>query len=122
MDNFAKGKLGEKLAAIFLKNKQYQLMDRNVYISRFGELDLVYLDNRSMVFVEVKTRTNTSFGSPIESLDSRKQRQLVKLAQLYLFRAGMSYTTPVRFDIITVQVDKHVFTCEIKHVKDAVVL
>jgi hypothetical protein len=57
------GKEGERLAEVYLKKKGYKLVERN-YRCAAGELDLIVLDRRVVVFVEVKTRTGHGFGTP----------------------------------------------------------
>lgn len=77
------GKLGEDMAAKFLEAKGYKILDRN-YSTKFGELDIIALDNNVLVFVEVKTKTSDQFGSPEEMITPHKLRQIRNTAQSYL--------------------------------------
>src|ERR1043166_2986335 len=77
------GRDGENLAERFLKKKGYVLVERN-YRCRGGEVDLIVLDRRTIVFVEVKTRSDASFGSPLEAVETRKQRKMIRAAEFFL--------------------------------------
>ena len=81
----ALGQRGEGAAASYLKRRGYKIVargDRAV----LGELDLVAVDGRTIVFIEVKTRESHDAGHPAEAVDSSKQRRLTRLALAYLRR------------------------------------
>lgn len=80
--NLKLGFLGEKIAADFLVSQGYQILERN-FKNRYSEIDLVCLENKTLVFVEVKTRMSDEFGSPKEAVGRRKIQSLVKSAQFY---------------------------------------
>ncbi|MBR2525950.1 YraN family protein, partial [bacterium] len=65
--NKEKGKLGEDLACKFLEQNGYKIIDRNKTFSKFCEIDIIALFKNTLVFVEVKTRKNNKFGSPLEA-------------------------------------------------------
>lgn len=96
------GKAGEDLAANFLEAKGYNILDRNYRFKR-AEVDLVAmrLEPAEVVFVEVKTRSTDEGSYPEESVDMRKQAQLFKVADSYLYERQL-WTLPVRFDIIAI--------------------
>lgn len=94
------GRDGEELACKFLKRAGYKILELN-FRGRLGEIDLVAEDGDCLVFVEVKTRTDLSCGHPLESIDSRKQRQLIKAAREYLGRSGAEERF-CRFDAVSV--------------------
>lgn len=94
------GKEGERLAERFLEKKGYKLLERN-YRCSAGELDLVVLDRRVIVFVEVKTRTGQGFGTPFEAVEFRKQRKIIQSAQFFLAEKGLQQRD-ARFDVIGV--------------------
>ncbi len=77
------GRWGETLAADYLTQKGYVLLERNAR-TPYGELDLVMRQGEATVFVEVKTRASPLFGLPEESITSRKQAHLLNAAQAYL--------------------------------------
>ena len=94
------GRRGEAAAARFLKKLGYKIV---AYGSRegFGELDLVAVDGRTVVFVEVKTRDTLDTGHPTEAVDEAKQRQLTRLALAFLKRNGLlEYNS--RFDVVSI--------------------
>lgn len=88
------GRTGEDLVADFLQNQGHLLLDRNWRI-REGEIDLVSLDPAGVIrIVEVKTRSSTKFGHPLEAIDQRKALRLQRLALAWLSthqRLGATY-------------------------------
>ena len=96
----ALGKRGEDLAAIFLRKSGYRILERN-YRGRLGEIDLVAEEGRCLVFVEVKTRSSLECGHPLEGIDSRKQKQLVKVAREYMTCEDVT-EQECRFDAVSV--------------------
>lgn len=74
--------LGENLAAKYLQNQGYKIVERN-FRKGYGEIDIVALDNDVLAFIEVKTRTSNKFGTPIESITPWKLKALIKTAQFY---------------------------------------
>lgn len=94
------GKEGERVAERYLQNKGYKLVERN-YRCRAGELDLIVLDRRVVVFVEVKTRTGRGFGSPLEAVEFRKQRKIIQAAQFFLAEKRLQQRD-ARFDVVGV--------------------
>ncbi len=73
----------EKLAATFLVNQGLKLIVQN-YHCRFGEIDLIMRDGASLVFIEVRLRSNKSYGSAAASITPQKQQKLMLTAQHYL--------------------------------------
>lgn len=94
------GQNGEELASKFLKKSGYVILESN-YRGHLGEIDLVAEDGDCLVFVEVKTRSSLSFGHPLESINSRKQQQLIKVAREYLGEHGAE-NRHCRFDAVSV--------------------
>jgi putative endonuclease len=94
------GKEGERVAEQFLKRKGYKLVERNFRCTE-GELDLIVLDRRVVVFVEVKTRTGRGFGSPLEAVEYRKQQKMIRAAQYFLSAKGL-HQRDARFDVVGV--------------------
>ena len=99
--NIELGKHGEDIAADYLINRGYSIITRN-YRRRFGEVDIVARKDSTIVFVEVKTRRTTAFGTGFEAVDVRKQRQLTKIAQDYLCHHRL-FDVNARFDVVAVQ-------------------
>ncbi len=79
----ALGQLGEELAVRYLRQQGYVILERN-YRCSYGEVDVVARDGDRLVFVEVRARRGTAFGSPEESVTPQKQQRLVTVAREYL--------------------------------------
>lgn len=94
------GKAGEKAGAEFLAEKGYRILDRNVK-TPLGELDLVAEDRGALVFIEIKTRRSSRFGTPEEAVSLSKQRRLARLALWYSARR-LKNDQPIRFDVLAV--------------------
>ena len=94
------GQRGERAAAKYLKRKGYKIVAHGSRL-RPGELDLVAVDDRTVVFVEVKTRRSDQFGNPAEAVNLQKQRRLTRLAVTYLKRYGL-LEYPARFDVVAI--------------------
>lgn len=92
------GKRGEELAERFLKKKGYKIVERN-YRCANGEVDLIALDRRVIVFVEVKTRAAHGYGSPLEAVAFYKQRKMIAAAQYFLHEKKL-HQRDARFDVI----------------------
>jgi len=92
------GQEGERIAEAYLRKKGYSLVERN-YRCSVGELDLVVLDRRVIVFVEVKTRTDERFGAPLESVGKRKQQRIIKAALFFLSQHRLHHRE-ARFDVV----------------------
>jgi putative endonuclease len=94
------GRRGEDAAARYLKRLGYKVLARGSRL-RCGEIDLVMLDGRTIVFVEVKTRTSQDAGLPSEAVDQRKQRKLTRSAVAFLKRHRL-LEYPARFDVVSI--------------------
>ncbi|MDY6267755.1 MAG: YraN family protein [Selenomonadaceae bacterium] len=95
------GRAGEDEAATFLKRKGYVLAARN-YRVKVGEIDLIaWQDEKTLVFVEVKTRTGLQYGKPAEAVNYYKQRKIIRTAQWYLMEKHLQ-DCRCRFDVIEV--------------------
>ena len=99
-ERLALGRRGEDAAALFLRRAGYKILERN-YRTPVGELDIVARSGKLIVFVEVKTRRSSAFGTPQEAVGTHKQRQIVRAAQWYLGDGGGKGLQP-RFDVIAV--------------------
>ena len=110
------GKAGEEEAVQLLLRKGYSILHRN-WRSGKKELDIVATDKlqKTLIVVEVKTRKNTSFGSPEEAINTKKIRHIVASTDAYLRKYKIDL--PVRFDIISVVGETESFHAE--HIEDA---
>ena len=111
------GRRGEAAAARYLKRHGYRILAHSDRL-RPGELDLVALDRRTIVFVEVKTRQSQDAGHPSEAVDAPKQRRLTRLAVTFLKRHGL-LEQAARFDVIAVTWPEGRRRPTIEHIQDA---
>lgn len=112
------GQLGERLAADFLARRGYRILDRNVKTS-FKELDLVATKDGTLVFVEVKTRTNFSFGGAEAAMTKKKIINLKQAALRYLNAKKIRYNN-LRFDFLAVDYNQSSKIANIKHYIDII--
>lgn len=110
------GKLGENLACQYLTTKGYRIIERN-FKMRQGEIDIIAIDKEELVFIEVKTRTNYYYGVPIEAVDSKKQKHLLKAVEYYLYKRNLEKEF-VRIDVIEIYLYKHKY--KINHIKQII--
>lgn len=98
------GALGEKLAKDFLKKKGYRILETNFHC-RQGEIDVVAEEKGSLVFIEVRTKTGTDFGSPEESVTFAKKGKLIASALAY---RNIHQNLPLswRIDFVAVELDQ----------------
>ncbi len=108
------GKQGEAEAVRYLGEKGYQILTTN-YRYQHAEIDIVAQNGKLLLFIEVKTRTNVSFGNPEEFVNYAKAKLVMKAAEHYIFAHNWQHD--VRFDIVAVHIDGN--QTRIKHVEDA---
>ena len=94
------GETGEEAAFEFLKKEGYRILERN-YTTPLGEIDIIAQDNDCLVFVEVKSLSDTSYILPQEMLNKRKQEQIIRVALSYLKAKGLQ-SADCRFDCVAV--------------------
>lgn len=109
------GRWGEQKAAEYLEQKGYRVVERNWRMGH-RDLDIVALDDATLVVVEVKTRTNNLFMEPELAVDRKKIRSLSTAANAFVRQHRLSLS--VRFDIVTV-VGNEAGNCQINHIEDA---
>ncbi len=95
------GALGERIAADYLRKRGYRIREMNARTPQ-GEIDIVAQDGKALVFVEVRTRQGTAYGTPEESIDRRKQQKLVLLAEQYIQNITESFSS-YRIDAVLVE-------------------
>ncbi len=101
--HLALGRRGEKLAAQELRRSGYKILAYNFRGRQGGEIDLVCRERESdtLVFIEVKTRSSEAFGRPIDAVDKKKRRRIVKGAMAWLRMLDMP-DIRFRFDVVEV--------------------
>jgi putative endonuclease len=126
------GKIGEDIAAKFLIRKGYKILERN-WRMKGGEIDIVAKDRDTMVFVEVKSRSSTEYGTGEEAITPHKKEKIINAAKACLQykparpyvpskQAGGGEDQPCRFDVISILFDKRRRVKEINHIENAFTL
>jgi len=109
------GKKGEELALRFLKKKGYRIIEKN-YVCKMGEMDIIAKEKDILAFIEVKTRTSTTFGPPQLAVNPKKQSQMSKVALNFLKEKKLE-DTKARFDVVAILLGLK--GAEIELIKDA---
>ncbi len=109
------GSLAEKIAFNFLKNKGLKCLYQN-YHSKFGEIDLIMIQDKLLVFVEVRYRSGTQIMDPLETITTSKIRKIIMTSE-YFLQNHPSIRNQFRFDIITITGDLN--APEIRWIKNA---
>ncbi|MBI2607255.1 MAG: YraN family protein [Candidatus Doudnabacteria bacterium] len=102
------GRAGEELTARHYEAQGYTLVAKNFrppFGKQTGELDLIESKEKELVFVEVKTRSGTKFGTPFDSVDKSKQKKLVTTAKIFLKLNPKFKDYNIRFDVAAVDID-----------------
>ncbi len=111
------GDFGEKAAAEYLEENDYEILERNFRL-KFGEIDIIAEKNDCIVFVEVKTRRDNIFGEPSQYVDYKKQNHIKNAAAVY---TNIEYTD-MRFDVIEVfyaEKNGKFYVKELRHIENA---
>lgn len=117
MSEFTKilGNAGENFAAKYLEERGYKIIAQN-YRVRSAEIDIIAELGEEIIFVEVKTRSNTRRGLPAEAVNLRKQKKIVEAASVFL-QDEIYFDRACRFDVIEVYSDGTEF--KIRHIENA---
>lgn len=111
------GNRSERAAARHLKQLGYRILGRN-YTCQFGELDLIALEQRTIVFVEVRSTQERDLGDPAASVDHAKQRKLTRLATYWLQKKRL-LGHPARFDVLIIGWPARASAPTIQHFRNA---
>ena len=115
VNNLPKGKLGEDIASNYLRNKGYRIIQRN-FKARYGEIDIIATFKNTLIFVEVKTRWGTPFGTPQEAVTKWKLEAVVRAAQ-YFKLTYPSLPESMQIDVVSVQLDHSGILKSIEHLE-----
>lgn len=110
------GRSGEDVAIEYLKKKKYRIIDKGFRFLR-GEIDIIAYERKTLVFVEVKTRKNTRYSEPEESITPAKRKQLRRVAQGYLILNNIQ-EVECRFDVLSLTFDE-IEGYTVRHITDA---
>lgn len=95
------GVWAEEIAAEFLSEQRWTIVERNWRYKKLGEIDIIAIDDQTLVFVEVRHRTSTMYGTPEASISRGKISRLRRTATMYLTVAGL-HARACRFDVIAI--------------------
>lgn len=113
-----KGKLGEEAACRWLREQGYLIMEQN-WRCRRGEIDIIASDGDLLIFVEVRSRSGAGkYGTPQESVDIRKMKQVRSTAVVYL-QQSRGRELQIRFDVVAVMLDAAGQIVTIEHIENA---
>ena len=106
---------GENLACKYLQNNNYKIIKRN-FLCRQGEVDIIAYDinKKELVFIEVKTRSNSKFGYPIEAVNKNKQKHMKQVIRYYIYKNHI-IDVSIRIDVIEVYIQNQ--NLKINHIK-----
>ncbi len=117
MSNIQKGKYGEEIAAKYLTNNGYKIVQTNYKFSRYGEIDIIALDRDStLCFIEVKTRTNNKFGAPLEAITKNKLLKIFSCIKNYTKNVNFRYEK-CRIDAIAIELKDEPKITHIKNIE-----
>lgn len=111
------GNYCENLAKEYLKKNKYYILDCN-FRNFLGELDIVCLQDKLLVIIEVKGRYNYNYGLPKESITISKQRSIIKVTNSYIYYKKL-ININIRFDVIEVYLNQENTFFKINHITDA---
>ncbi|MFN9721021.1 MAG: YraN family protein [Planctomycetota bacterium] len=111
------GDRGEKAAVSFLRAQGYRIAAKQ-YRNQFGEIDIIAEDQKTTVFIEVKTRSSDSAGQPFEAVDRRRQDRMTRAALAWLKR-HRRLERPARFDVISILWPEDSSAPQISHFRNA---
>jgi|SRR3989338_3237685 len=100
IESYNLGKQGEEIAAKYLLQHGYEIIEKN-FRSQQGEIDLVARDGKFLVFVEVKSYSFRSYGSPVGAVRKSKKQSITHAAETYLYKKGIK-DTYCRFDVVSI--------------------
>jgi len=110
------GDIGESLAAKHLSLDNYQILETNWRYSK-AEIDIIAKRDDILVFIEVKTRSYDYYGKPEEAVTPKQEHLIMDAAQRYMEEVGHEWE--IRFDIISIILDKNKSLSKLEHFKDA---
>ena len=110
------GNEGEKIARKYLEQNGYIILEKNFSCNQ-GEIDIIALDNKEIVFIEVKTRTNTNYGLASEAVNKQKKMHLINAIKYYIHIRNLE-NEYIRVDVIEIYLKNE--KAYINHIKQAI--
>lgn len=95
------GRIGEEMALAYIKKNNIKILDTN-FRSRFGEIDIIGLNKKNLIFYEVKYRKNNNYGDSSFTINQKKKKKLIKTAMYFIILNQMYKKHNIRFDAILI--------------------
>ncbi|MCD6429217.1 YraN family protein [bacterium] len=123
MDKKQIGQLGEDIAVKYLIKKKYKILERNfsykVRSLNLGEIDIIAKKGKTIVFVEVKTKTSNEQISPEDKINLKKLKTIQDVGQIWLQKNKISPDTPWQIDIVSIVLDLQKRIAKVTHFENA---
>ncbi len=110
------GRIGENIIADYITKLGYKVVERNFACNQ-GEIDIVAKDKKELVFIEVKTRTDISYGEASEAVTDTKKRHLINSIKYYIYKQKLE-NQPIRIDVAEVYINKG--KVKVNYIKQAI--
>lgn len=110
------GRIGENIIADYITKLGYKVVERNFECNQ-GEIDIIAKDKEELVFIEVKTRTDISYGEASEAVTNTKKRHLINSIKYYIYKQKLE-NLPIRMDVAEVYINKG--KVKVNYIKQAI--
>ena len=110
------GRIGENIIADYITKLGYKVVERNFACNQ-GEIDIIAKDKEELVFIEVKTRTDISYGEASEAVTNTKKRHLINSIKYYIYKQKLE-NQPIRVDVAEVYINKG--KVKVNYIKQAI--
>lgn len=110
------GRIGENIIADYITKLGYKVVERNFACNQ-GEIDIIAKDKEELVFIEVKTRTDISYGEASEAVTNTKKRHLINTIKYYIYKQKLE-NQPIRIDVAEVYINKG--KVKVNYIKQAI--
>lgn len=110
------GRIGENIIADYITKLGYKVVERNFACNQ-GEIDIIAKDKEELVFIEVKTRTDISYGEVSEAVTNTKKRHLINSIKYYIYKQKLE-NQPIRIDVAEVYINKG--KVKVNYIKQAI--
>lgn len=110
------GRIGENIIADYITKLGYKVVERNFACNQ-GEIDIVAKDKEELVFIEVKTRTDISYGEASEAVTDTKKRHLINTIKYYIYKQKLE-NQPIRIDVAEAYINKG--KVKVNYIKQAI--
>ena len=110
------GRIGENIIADYITKLGYKVVERNFECNQ-GEIDIIAKDKEELVFIEVKTRTDISYGEASEAVTNTKKRHLINSIKYYIYKQKLE-NQPIRIDVAEVYINKG--KVKVNYIKQAI--